>query len=219
MSRYLPAIVSLLLLSPQLALGQPDSNYERRGGYGAPYESGRDHGQFNSNGGDYRPNGDQRNYQGRDQSSYPSDQYGPGYGQNCSQEQQNQQATNAAIGAAAGGLFGNQVAGRGSRTGGTIAGVLLGALGGFALTHQVDCSDRTYAEPVYSRGLEGRVGQRYGWRNNQDNDRGDFTPTREYDDGYSHRCRDWVSSTYRSGQRLRSHGSACRYEDGNWYFQ
>ncbi len=205
----------MLLFGPQLAFAQPDPNYGRQGGYGAPYDSGRDNRQYDSNRGDYRQNGDQRNYQG----SYTSDQYQPGYDQNCSRDQQNQQATNAAIGAAAGGLFGNQVAGRGNRTGGTIAGVLLGALGGFALTHQVDCSDRNYAEPTYSRGLEGQLGHRYDWRNSQDNDHGNFTPTREYNDGYNHPCRDWVSSTYRSGQRMRSNGRACRYEDGNWYFQ
>jgi surface antigen len=219
MSRYLSAFVTVLLLGPQLAFAQPASNYERRGGYDAPYDSGRDNRQYDPNRGYYSQGGDQGNYQGRYQGGYTSDQYAPGYARDCGRDQQNQQATNAAIGAAAGGLFGNQVAGRGSRTGGTIAGVLLGALGGFALTHQVDCGDRNYAEPAYTRGLEGRLGQRYDWRNSQDNDHGYFTPTREYNDGYNHTCRNWVSSTYRSGQRMRSNGSACRYEDGNWYFQ
>lgn len=218
LTRYLTAVASVLLLCPQLAYAQP-SNYDRGGNYGAPYDNGRDNRQYDPNRGDYRQSGDRRDYQDRSQGSYPRDQYARGYGQDCSQEQQNQQATNAAIGAAAGGLFGNQVAGRGNRTGGTIAGVLLGALGGFALTHQVDCSDRTYAEPTYSRGLEGQLGQRYSWRNSQDRDHGDFTPTRQYDDGYNHPCRDWVSSTYRDGRRMRTNGSACRYEDGNWYFK
>jgi surface antigen len=219
MSRYLSAIISVLLLGPQLAFAQPDSNYERRGGYGAPYDSGRDNRQYDPNRGDYRQSGDQRNYQGRYQGNYSSDQYAPGYGRECSNDQQNQQVTNAAIGAAAGGLLGNQVAGRGNRTGGTIAGVLLGAIGGLALTHQVDCGDRNYAEPTYSRGLDGQLGQRYDWRNSQDNDHGYFTPTREYTNRYNYPCRDWVSGTYRGGQRMRSSGSACRYEDGNWYFQ
>ena len=218
MSRSLSAILSMLLLTPQLSFAQQDPNYERRGGYGAPYDNGRDNRQYDSYRNDYRQ-GNQRNYQGRYQGGYANDQYAQGYARDCATNQQNQQATNAAIGAAAGGLFGNQIAGRGSRTGGTIAGVLLGALGGFALTHQVDCSDRNYAEPTYSRGLEGQLGQRYDWRNEQDNDHGNFTPTREYTDGYNHPCRNWVSSTYRGGQRMRSNGTACRYEDGNWYFQ
>ena len=158
----------------------------------------------------YDPNYDRRG-------GYYQDRSGRGYG-DCRRDQQNRQATGAAVGAAAGGLLGNQVAGRGSRTGGTIAGVLLGAVAGYALTNDVDCNDRNYAEPTYSRGLEGPVGQRYDWRNDQDRDYGHFTPTREYNrDNYT--CRDWTSTTYRDGRPIRRSGSACRYEDGNWYFQ
>jgi surface antigen len=152
---------------------------------------------------------------------YDDRSYAPGYARDyrdCQRDGGNRQATNAAIGAAAGGLLGNQVAGRGSRTGGTIAGVLLGAVAGYALTKDVDCNDRSYAEPTYSRGLEGPVGQRYGWRNDNDRDYGNFTPTREYQrDNYT--CRDYNASTWRHGRRIRRNGSACRYEDGNWYFQ
>jgi hypothetical protein len=123
MIRYLTAIVSVLLLSPQLVFAQPDNNYQRQGGYGAPYDSGRDNRQYDPNRGDYSQGGDQRNYQG----GYANDQYAPGYARDCGRDQQNQQANN-------------------------IAGVLLGALGGFPITHQLDCSDRNYAEPTYSRG-------------------------------------------------------------------
>ena len=191
MKRRLLALASVLLLCPQLASAQPnyDPNYDRRGGY--------------------------------QQGGYGGNRYAPGYGRSyndCRRDQQNSQATNAAIGAAAGGLLGNQVAGRGSRTGGTIAGVLLGAVAGYALTHDVDCNDRNYAEPTYSRGLEGPVGQRYDWRNDQDRDYGHFTPTREYNRN-NYTCRDWTSTTYRNGRSMRRNGSACRYEDGNWYFQ
>jgi len=152
---------------------------------------------------------------------YDDRPYAQGYARDmreCQRDGGNQQATNAAIGAAAGGLLGNQVAGRGSRTGGTIAGVLLGAIAGYALTKEVDCNDRAYAEPTYQRGLEGPVGRRYDWRNDQDQDRGSFTPTRQYRrDNYT--CRDYTATTYRDGRPMRRNGSACRYEDGNWYFQ
>jgi surface antigen len=158
---------------------------------------------------------------GRRGGNYDNRPYASGYARDtrdCQSDQQNKQMTNAAIGAAAGGLLGNQVAGRGSRTGGTIAGVLLGAVAGYALTHDVDCNDRNYAEPTYSRGLEGPVGQRYNWRNDNDRDRGTFTPTRQYQrDQYT--CRDYNTTTYRGSRSTRRNGSACRYEDGNWYFQ
>ncbi|HEX4637167.1 MAG TPA: glycine zipper 2TM domain-containing protein [Rhizomicrobium sp.] len=209
MKRYLLAIAGLALLAPQMAAAQPgyDSNYDRRG----------DRQQYDSNR-DYRPGA----YQGRAYDNrYSDDRYAPGYARDyrdCHHDQGDRQATNAAIGAAAGGLLGNQVAGRGSRTGGTIAGVLLGAVAGYALTKDVDCNDRETAEPTYYRGLEGPVGRRYDWRSQQDRDYGNFTPTREYNrDNYT--CRDWVSTTYREGRQMRRSGSACRYEDGNWYFQ
>ena len=152
---------------------------------------------------------------------YNDNAYAPGYARDyrdCQHDQGNRQATNAAIGAAAGGLLGNQVAGRGNRTGGTIAGVLLGAVTGYALTSQVDCKDREYAEPTYYQGLEGPVGQRQSWRNQNDKDYGYFTPTRQYRRN-NYPCRDYNAVTFRDGQRLRHGGSACRYEDGSWYFQ
>jgi surface antigen len=154
--------------------------------------------------------------------TYDDRAYAPGYARDsrdCERDTQNKQMTNAAIGAAAGGLLGNQVAGRGSRTTGTVAGVLLGAVAGYALTHDVDCRDRAYAEPTYYQSLEdGRNGQRYNWRNDNDRDYGSFTPTREYRRG-DYTCRNYNATTYRGGRPMRRNGSACRYEDGNWYFQ
>jgi surface antigen len=214
MKSYLLVVASALLLGSQIAVAQPsyDSN-DRRGGYQGGYSNGYDQRQHDPNRGDNRQGGYQEGYRGDQQYARGGRAFG-----DCRHDQQNRQATNAAIGAAAGGLLGNQAAGRGSRSGGTIAGVLLGAVAGYALTQDVDCNDRNFAEPTYSRGLEGPVGRRYDWRNDQDRDYGNFTPTREYArDNYT--CRDWVSTTYRDGRRARRSGSACRYEDGNWYFQ
>jgi len=199
MKRYLLAIAGAALLCPQLALAQPD--YGRRPYDNRPYDNRA-----------Y----DNRAYDNR----YDDRPYAAGFARDyrdCRRDTGNQQATNAAIGAAAGGLLGNQVAGRGSRTGGTIAGVLLGAIAGYALTNDVDCNDREYAERSYYQGLQGPVGRRYAWRSEQDSDYGSFTPTREYRrDGYT--CRDFSAITYRDGRPMRRSGSACRYEDGNWYF-
>ena len=184
------AITGCLMLSTQMVLAQPGYDPYARGSYES-YQ------------GDRRPQGDRQ---------------GRSYAAECRNSQQNKQMTNAAIGAAAGGLLGNQVAGRGNRTGGTIAGVLLGAVAGYALTGDMDCGDRYYAEPVYQQGLEGPIGRRSEWRNHRDNDRGTFTPTREYQrDRYT--CRDYTATNYRDGRPTRRNGSACRYEDGSWYFQ
>jgi surface antigen len=211
MRRCVLAIASIALLSPLLAIAQPYPNYDRNSGYLDGNEGGYQ--------GNYDNRGDYRQWGYN--SDYNDERYPPGYARSdvdCQREQQNKQATNAAIGAAAGGLLGNQVAGRGSRTGGTIAGVVLGVLTGYALTHDVDCGDRHYAEPTYRRALEGPIGRRYSWRNDEDRDHGTFTPTREYNqDNYT--CRDWRTTTYHDGQRRRRTGSACQYEDGSWSFQ
>jgi|GEM_PF-6381355 len=212
MSRYLLVVASSVLLWSQVALAQPsyDPN-DRRGGYQGGYSSGYDNRQYDPNRGDYRSENRQR----QDEQNFARERNGRSY-DNCQQDQQNRQMTGAAVGGAAGGLLGNQVAGRGSRSGGTIAGVLLGAIAGYAVTSDLDCNDRAYAERTYTRGLNGQIGQRYDWRNDQDRDYGYFTPTREYDrDKYT--CRDWVATTYREGRRISRRGSSCRHDDGSWY--
>ena len=211
MRRVALAIASIALLSPHLATAQQYPNYDRQSGYRNADERGRQ--DIYANRGDNREWGYNGDY---NQEHYPS-----GYAraeQDCQGEQRNKQVTNAAIGAAAGGLLGNQVAGRGSRTGGTVAGVVLGMIAGYALTHDVDCGDRRYAEPTFRRGLDGPIGRPYSWRNADDQDHGTFTPTREYNQN-NYNCRDWQATTVHDGQRRRRTGSACQYEDGSWYFQ
>lgn len=211
MRRYALAIASIALLSPHVAAAQQYPYYDRQSGYRNADERGRQD--------IYADRGDNREwgYNG----DYNQEHYPSGYArgdEDCRREQQNKQVTNAAIGAAAGGLLGNQVAGRGSRTGGTVAGVVLGMIAGYALTHDVDCGDRRYAEPTFRRGLDGPIGRPYSWRNVDDQDHGTFTPTREYNQN-NYNCRDWQTTTVHDGQRRRRTGSACQYEDGSWYFQ
>jgi surface antigen len=214
MSRYLLMIATSALFCSHVALAQP--NYDpndRRGGSQGGYSNGYDNRQYDSNRGNYRSDDRSR----RGDQNYARDGYRRAY-DNCQQDRQNRQMTGAAVGGAAGGLLGNQIAGRGSRSGGTIAGILLGAIAGYAVTSDLDCNDRAYAERTYTRGLDGQIGQRYDWRNDQDRDSGYFTPTREYKrDNYT--CRDWVATTYREGRRMNRRGSSCRYEDGSWYSQ
>jgi surface antigen len=211
MTRYLLVVAISLLFCSQVSLAQPgyDQN-DRRGGYQGGYGNSYDNRQ-------YDPNRDNRtdDRSRRNDQNYAREGYRRSY-DNCQQDQQDRQMTGAAVGGAAGALLGNQVAGRGSRSGGTIAGALLGAIAGYAVTSDLDCNDRAYAERTYSRGLDGQIGQRYDWRNEQDRDHGYFTPTREYGrDTYT--CRDWVATTYREGRRMSRRGSSCRHEDGNWY--
>jgi surface antigen len=225
MSRYLAVMTGLLILGTQGAYAEATNsrsyNDGLRAGISKGYNNGYGDGQRTgySNGynygyddgiarrqrndqyrmGTYRPRGD--GYRGDNQAYRGDTQNGPdqsrytqnNYGQDCQR---------------------TQTAGTGS----SILGLLLGGAVGNTITRDVDCGDRAYAMPAYKRGLEGEIGTRYDWRNEQDNDYGHFTPTREYDQGQN-TCREFTETTYRDGQELRRQGTACRYPDGQWHFQ
>ncbi len=119
------------------------------------------------------------------------------------------------MGAAVGGVIGNQV-GHGNG-GATAAGVILGGLAGNSISRDMDCSDRHYALTSYSAGFEGRIGERQDWHNG--NNRGSFTPTREYSRN-GNVCRDFQEASYRGdGYHYARNGTACRRNDGNWYME
>lgn len=120
------------------------------------------------------------------------------------------------VGAIAGGAIGSGIGhGNGAAT---VAGVILGGLAGNAIARDMDCSDRHYAMSSYSAGFEGRIGERYDWRNAANHNYGSFTPVREYRrDGNT--CRDFDEVSMRSGREYTRNGTACRHSDGNWYLQ
>jgi surface antigen len=137
------------------------------------------------------------------------------YGSDCHNDNA---ATGTIIGAAAGGVIGNQFGHGDGKTAATVGGVILGGLAGNAIARDVSCDDRPYAFRTYSQGFDGQIGNRYDWRNDQDQDHGYFTPTREYNrDRFV--CRDFTEVTYRNGQEFSRNGTACRQEDGNWHFE
>lgn len=131
------------------------------------------------------------------------------YGRDCN----NETAAGTILGAAAGGLIGN-AAGRGNG-GAVIGGVILGGLVGNTIASNMNCDDRRVAMTSYSRGFNGRVGQRHDWRRNG-RSYGSFTPTREYSrDGNT--CRDFREAGYSNSRSYNRTGTACRHNDGNWY--
>ena len=98
-----------------------------------------------------------------------------------------------------------------------VGGAILGGLFGNAISHDVPCEDHRYAVRVYAQGLDGPIGQRYEWRNRDNDDYGYFVPDREFTrDGYV--CRSFSTTTYRGGRSFTRPGSACRMRDGNWRF-
>ncbi len=138
------------------------------------------------------------------------------YGDDCRDQNA---AAGAVAGAIIGGILGSQVGGHGGgRAAATIGGVVLGGMAGSAIARDIDCRDRPYAFHAYSDGFDGPVGHRYDWYNQDRSSYGYFQPTREYyRRGY--RCRDFREDRYVHGRHVRRSGSACRRDDGNWYFR
>lgn len=136
------------------------------------------------------------------------------YGSDCN----GNVAAGTLVGAIAGGAIGNQFGHGDGRTAATLGGVVIGGLAGNAIARDMNCNDRHYALASYRDGFEGRIGQRYDWRSNQDGNYGSFTPTREYSrNGYV--CRDFTDITYRNGREYDRSGTACRENDGNWHME
>ena len=95
-------------------------------------------------------------------------------------------------------------------------GVILGGLAGNSIAGNMNCNDSRYAMNSYSQGFDGRVGQRYDWRNRNGGSYGSFTPTREFSrDGNT--CRDFREAGYSNRRSYNRTGTACRHNDGNWY--
>lgn len=117
------------------------------------------------------------------------------------------------FGALAGGLLGS-AASRGNG-GAVVGGAVLGGLLGNTISREIDCEDQPVAFNVYATGLNGEIGHRYEWRH--DNDRGDFTPIREFR-RRGEVCREFRETSYRGRDAHSHNGVACRREDGHWRF-
>jgi surface antigen len=134
------------------------------------------------------------------------------YGDDCRAQNT---AGGTILGAIAGGLVGSQFGHGGGRAAATVGGVFLGGVIGNKIAGDMDCQDRQYAFRTYNQGLDGRIGQRYQWRDPRGH-YGYFTPTREYRS--HHRwCRDFEEGVWRRGQWVVQTGTACRFDDG-WHF-
>lgn len=92
-------------------------------------------------------------------------------------------------------------------------------LGGEAASHIVgymNCDDRRQAFSVLRDGLEGRLGQPYGWHNSNGGGFGTMTPVRQFMRGPIP-CRDFREETLVGSQLVPRNGTACRQGDGNWH--
>lgn len=206
-----------LIAATGMASAQPGPGYgpppPQDNGYGPPPQD---------NG--YGPPPQDDRYGPRDNGYGPSDRRGPPaggyddrgarnyYGDDCRNQNT---AGGTVLGAIAGGVIGNQFGSGGGKTAATVGGVILGGIIGNKIASNMDCQDRQYAFRSYNRGLDGRIGQRYDWRDPRGH-YGYFTPTREY--RRHHRwCRDFEAGVWRHGRWNINTGTACRYDNG-WHF-
>lgn len=167
---------------------------------------------------------DDRNY---DQASEPQGDYGRpppqvysrgDYEARC---RRGNQAAGTLFGAIAGGLIGGAASsGRhhGADPGAVVGGIILGGLLGNAVSRDIPCEDHGYAFRTYADGLNGRLGTRYDWRNEDSGDYGYFVPEHEFRRGGA-LCRSFRETTYIGGKRYDRTGTACRRGDGHWHFE
>jgi surface antigen len=134
---------------------------------------------------------------------------GAAFADNCHSDH----ATGTLLGAIVGGVIGNQFGHGGGKVAATAGGVLFGGMAGNAISRDMDCNDRPYAERSYHDSFYGPVGHRYDWEH--DRDRGYITTTREYW-RHGRLCRDFTEVHYYRGREYDHDGTACRHRDGEW---
>jgi surface antigen len=118
-------------------------------------------------------------------------------------------------GALIGGLLGNAV-GRGNG-GTTVAGVILGGVTGAALTHNLDCEDRSYAYKTYYDGFNsGRPNSSYRWRNPSNGHYGNFRVMNYANDPDGFRCASYSQEIFINRRPQTTRGRACQQPDGTW---
>ena len=130
------------------------------------------------------------------------------------------QNSGAGIGAVSGGVLGGLVGSSMGGTGSTILGVGLGAhaggLIGGAIGRDLDQRDREYMDQRAHYALDqGVSGQRYEWRNPDNNHHGYVTPYPAYQTSTGY-CREFTTQVYVGGRSEQARGTACRQPDGSW---
>lgn len=137
----------------------------------------------------------------------------------CQQQQgvSGGQVIGTLLGAAAGGLLGSQL---GGGTGNKIAigaGVLAGGLLGNNLGGRMDCADQTAYGSTAQKALETQPsGTTTTWRNPDNGNQAQFTPTRTYQRSDGTYCRDFQQVITVEGRSQTATGTACRQADGSW---
>jgi surface antigen len=97
--------------------------------------------------------------------------------------------------------------------------VILAGAAGRLIALDLNCDDRRHALTSYRDAFEGRIGQRYDWRNENGGGAGSITPVRQYSSGGVAGRGFRAETAIISQQPTSREGTACRQRDGNWHTQ
>ncbi|HEY4343992.1 MAG TPA: RT0821/Lpp0805 family surface protein, partial [Parvibaculum sp.] len=117
-------------------------------------------------------------------------------------------------GAVVGGLLGSTIGGGSGKTIATIGGALAGGLVGNNLMSKLNCQDQGYLGNSTQQSLNS--GQPVSWKNPDNGNYGQVTPTRTYNSDAGQYCREYQQTIYIDGKKQNAYGTACRQPDGSW---
>ena len=125
----------------------------------------------------------------------------------------NTQLIGGLVGAAAGGFAGSQIGDGKGQLIATAAGTFLGLVIGSEVGRQIDEVDRTCAGQIFEQAPDN---QPVVWENPDQGSRYEVTPSRSFNDGQGHQCREYQATVVVADQRNQGYGTACRQPDGSW---
>lgn len=126
----------------------------------------------------------------------------------CTNEQSGQ-----VVGGILGGIAGHQVGKGSGRTVATVAGTIIGSVIGGNVGRSMDDTDRLKAR----HSLEyNRTNESSSWHNPDTGTDYTMTPTRTWQNGSGHYCREYTTDVTVGGRHESAYGTACRQPDGSW---
>lgn len=127
----------------------------------------------------------------------------------CGSLQSNESKAGAAVGGVAGAAVGSQIGGGSGRVIATVVGAIAGGVVGAKLGERMAEDDRKHIAEALA------TNQAVSWTNDKTGDAYRVEPGESFTaDGRF--CRDYVLISWIDGERERTHGSACRGDNGEW---
>lgn len=125
----------------------------------------------------------------------------------------NRQEIGALLGGAAGAAAGSTIGSGDGRLAAIIGGTVLGALVGGSIGRHMDEVDQSCVAQVMEYA---DTGETIVWDDPSRRETYRVTPIRSFQPAPDRYCREYTAIAVIDGRRQRTHGTACREEDGRW---